>query len=306
VTLTTTNGTLMLAQTSGLTFSSGADGSSAMTVTGVVADINAALNGMSFKPNLDYVGPATIQLTTDDQGNSGSGPAGVVSSSVTITVTAVNDAPVLTPIAPLLTSITEDDVANGGQTIVTIVGASITDPDASAQLGVAITGRTSGNGSWQYSIDGGSTWNAVGTPSDTAALLLRASDLVRFVPNGQDGTTATLTYRAWDQTSGVAGTTVDTAANGGSTAFSVAKDTATINVAAVNDAPVADIASPSYVATEQTVLALENTGLSIDDVDAGGAGVTATLSVVSGTLTVTAGTTGVTVAGSGMHRSMTC
>src|SRR5205807_3658969 len=65
-------------------------------------------------------------------------------------------------------------------------------------------------------------------------------DYVRFVPDAKNGTSATLTYHAWDQTSGTPGHSVDlTAANatGGATAFSLATDTATIAVGDVNDAP---------------------------------------------------------------------
>ena len=69
-------------------------------------------------------------------------------------------------------------------------------------------------------------------------------------------------------------------------------DTATINITAVNDAPVATITPASYSATEQTSLNLKNTGLSVSDVDAGSRLETVTLSVTEGTLTVTAGTSG--------------
>ena len=68
--------------------------------------------------------------------------------------------------------------------------------------------------------------------SDSAALLLRASDLVRFVPDGYNGGTDTITYRAWDQTLGTAGTLADTSSNGGTSAFSSATDTAQLTVAA--------------------------------------------------------------------------
>ncbi|MEQ1680380.1 MAG: cadherin domain-containing protein, partial [Nitrospira sp.] len=45
-----------------------------------------------------------------------------------------------------------------------------------------------------------------------------------------------LTVRAWDQSSGTAGTKVSTASNGGITAFSSATDTVNVTVTAVNDA----------------------------------------------------------------------
>ena len=94
---------------------------------------------------------------------------------------------------------------------------------------------------------------------------------------------------------------VDDGGNTGSGGALTASDTATINIAATNDAPSATITPATYAATEQTTLTLAGSGLSIGDVDAGGASVTTTLSVVSGTLNVTAGTTGVAVAGSGSN-----
>jgi hypothetical protein len=79
-----THGGVTLAGTVGLTFVLG-DGvdDAVMILTGTIAAINAALEGMTFRPQPDYIGQATLQLTVDDQGNSGSGgplaDAGVVS-----------------------------------------------------------------------------------------------------------------------------------------------------------------------------------------------------------------------------------
>jgi hypothetical protein len=69
-----TNGDVTLAGTVGLTFvlGDGVDDTS-MIFTGPMAAVNAALEGMTFKPQPDYVGQATLRLTIDDQGNSGSG-----------------------------------------------------------------------------------------------------------------------------------------------------------------------------------------------------------------------------------------
>src|SRR5439155_16546949 len=94
VTLTATNGTLTLSGTSGLTFSAG-DGTAdvTMTFTGTVANINAALAGMIFGPNSNYNGAASVQITTNDQGNTGSGGSLSDTDTVNITVNAVNDPP---------------------------------------------------------------------------------------------------------------------------------------------------------------------------------------------------------------------
>ncbi len=170
---------------------------------------------------------------TDEAGN----PA----NATTTQTVQVNNAPVLAPISPTLTAITEDQTTNAtdpGQTVSSFIGASISDVDAGAVKGIAITGLTSTNGTWQYSIDGGTTWTAIGAVSNSTALLLDASDKIRFLPDGNNGGTDTITYRAWDETAGTHGTTADTSTNGGTTAFSTATDTAHLTVTSVNDAPV--------------------------------------------------------------------
>ncbi len=183
--------------------------------------------------NLDGVYEVTVQL---DDGN-----GGIDTQALSVTVTDVNDAPVLTPGAPSLPSITEDETANAGQLVSTLLGTSITDLDLGALEGIAVTGLSSGNGAWQYSLDGGGIWSALPTTvSDTGALLLRDSDLIRFVPDGLNADAASADFRAWDQTTGSAGTLADTSLNGGATAFSTAMDTVSIAVTAVNDAPVLD------------------------------------------------------------------
>ncbi len=75
--------------------------------------------------------------------------------------------------------------------------------------------------------------------------------------------------------------------------------TSTVNVAAVNDAPTANITPVSYTTNEKVTLTLHGTGLSISDPDAGTSPVKATVSVKNGVLNAAAGTTGVTVSGSG-------
>ena len=167
--------------------------------------------------------------------------AGNPANATTTQTVQVNDAPVLAPIGPTLTAITEDQTTNAtdpGQTVSSFIGASISDVDAGAVKGIAITGLTSTNGAWQYSINGGTTWTAIGAVSNSTALLLDASDKIRFLPDGNNGGTDTITYRAWDETAGTHGTTADTSTNGGTSAFSTATDTAHLTVTSVNDAPV--------------------------------------------------------------------
>lgn len=97
-------------------------------------------------------------------------------------------------------------------------------------------------GTWEYSTDAGDTWNTINpaTLSDTNALLLSSTDLIRFVPSANYNGDQSFTFKAWDQFTGTAGTYADTTIDpvgDDQPAFSSASGTATITVTAVNDAP---------------------------------------------------------------------
>jgi hypothetical protein len=193
-------------------------------------------------------------------------------SPVTTSVDGTLDDIVIRPtfaLAPLLAS----DTGNTGQTVAVVLASAgvdaVTDADAGAVEGIAITGSTvdAGGGQWQYSLDGGSTWQAVGSVSNAAALLLRDSDRVRFVPDGSTGGSATFDFRAWDQTSGGAGSRVSTASHGGSTAFSSTAQSAVVAVQAGNQAPgVTTSGTPLAYAENQAPTAIDAT-LTVSDAD---------------------------------------
>jgi len=172
-------------------------------------------------------------------------------ATATVTVVAVNDAPVLDSTKSVsMTAVNEDNPAPtaGSSTSSTLVSTLlnvsglISDVDAGALQGIAIT-AVNANGTLWYSTAATPAWTAVGTVSNTSALLLAsdANTRLHFVPAANYNGTITdvFTFRAWDQTSGTAGSKVNTSTNGGTTAFSTATDTVTIVVNAVNDAPVA-------------------------------------------------------------------
>jgi hypothetical protein len=134
-------------------------------------------------------------------------------------------APVLDALkSPMLNSVSEDSGAPSG-TVGTLVSSlvdfanpagqvdNVTDADAGAQLGIAITTANTTNGIWWYSRDNGSTWNALGAVSEGSARLLAADANTRlyFQANADyNGTLSdAITFRAWDQTSGTAGSTAD-------------------------------------------------------------------------------------------------
>jgi hypothetical protein len=113
-----------------------------MTFRGTIADINAALDGMSFTPALAFEGPgASVQITTNDLGNSGAVLAPEFDVR-TVDITVINTPPTLT--AQTL-SVSENSQA--GVLVGTVVA---TDPDLLDPLTYTIV---SGNTGGAFTID---------------------------------------------------------------------------------------------------------------------------------------------------------
>ncbi len=258
VTLTASEGTMTATSAGGVTVSG--SGTAAVTLSGTFTAINTFLDTASavqYTGSSDDTGndTATISVTANDDDGSGD----VALGTVNVDITAVNDAPVLDNAqSPTLTAIDEDagdddgsgadgdddataNANNTGDTVASIVvDSSITDADGSAVEAIAVTAVDNVNGTWQFSTDGGTNWTSInaGTTTDNNALLLDSTDMLRFVPGADYSGSSTITFRAWDTTSGTAGTFADADPNGGSTAFSTASDTASVTVNGVNDTPV--------------------------------------------------------------------
>ncbi|MEN2388563.1 Ig-like domain-containing protein, partial [Comamonas sp. A7-5] len=198
---------------------------------------------LSFRAWDQSIGTASSNGTrtmADTSVNGGSTAFSTGIAQASLSVSSVNDAPVLTPVAPTLPGLTDTSTDNVGVQVSSLYGSNNTDVDSGAFKGIAVTSLNSGNGTWQYSLDGGASWQDAGAVSATSALLLRSSDRVRFVPDGINGTTASFTFLAWDQsgaTAGMQGSKANASSTGGSTAFSIGSDTASVTVTAVNDAP---------------------------------------------------------------------
>ncbi|MBS0452374.1 MAG: tandem-95 repeat protein [Proteobacteria bacterium] len=204
------------------------------------ADYATAIRAVSFSSSSESPGtaPRSLTVTVND------GVQDSQSATSNISVQAVNDAPVL---ADTVLTMSVEDVAGApvgavGSLVSSLVGG-VSDVDAGASKGVAVTATVTTNGSWWFSLDNGATWQSMGTVSNTSARLLAADGQTRvyFQPrsgfNGDAGNA--LTFRAWDQTNGVAnGALSSTATNGGTSAFSSGTDTVAVTVIAVNDAPV--------------------------------------------------------------------
>lgn len=174
VTVTTTNGTLTLgkvhdacsAQSTGacleyITGTGTADAS--LTVRGSLADLITAFDANTkFVPNRNFTGTASVTMTVNDEGNFGNGGAKQVQKTCTITVSAVNDAPVVT--VPATQTILEDTSLVFGP----VNPLSVADPDASTVL-VTITAQ---HGTATLSGTGGLLFSA-GQGDGTADALMQ-------------------------------------------------------------------------------------------------------------------------------------
>ena len=214
-------------------------------------------------------------------------------SSATLTIADANDAPTLTATPITLTGINEDPTTNNGDAINSAAFTGlISDIDAGAVKGIAVTQVDNTNGKWKYTTDG-TTWldfsataGSVVDLSTTARLLsaAAATNRIRFVPNASyNGTAGNITFRAWDTTTGTNGSTANTSTNGGATAFSSATDTATLTVTAVNDAPTA--ADKTATLNEDSAHTFSTADFDFADVDTGD-----TLAAITITQLPTAGT----------------
>ncbi|MEM8910529.1 MAG: LamG-like jellyroll fold domain-containing protein, partial [Planctomycetota bacterium] len=64
VSLSVNDGNLTLSQTAGITFVSGSNGSNSFVINGTESDLNAAFEGMTFRPRQDFSGSVTLSMTT--------------------------------------------------------------------------------------------------------------------------------------------------------------------------------------------------------------------------------------------------
>jgi hypothetical protein len=188
--------------------------------------------------------------TTDLSATGSVGGNTAFSVAIATLAAPINHAPVLGTTPPTLPSMNEDVSASPAITVSTLLtGVGYSDADAKALSGVALVGAT-GPGQWKYSLDG-SHWFAVPAVDQASALLLTSKNKLRFEPGLHQSGTATLTYLAWDETSGRPGQLFDIATTGGGSAFSSNQLTAQLVVNHVNH-------SPTWTTTTLTLTATGN------------------------------------------------
>ncbi|MEN0107399.1 MAG: hypothetical protein AAGC84_13350, partial [Pseudomonas sp.] len=183
VTLTSSNGLVTLSGTTGLSFLVGSGtGDSTMTFEGTLADINNALNGLVFSPTSGYHGAASLQITSNDLGLSGSGGNQTDTDTVSITIAANN--PTITSVSStpsgsygvgqtVLVSVTFDqtvdvDTTGGLPTLVLETGAI----DRSATY---VAGSGSNTLTFSYTVQAGDTSGDLDYQSTSALALNGAS-----------------------------------------------------------------------------------------------------------------------------------
>src|SRR5262249_30453634 len=122
-----------------------------------------------FVPAADFNGnvPAALTFLAWDGSNgqtegaladttTGSSAYSAASATASISVTPVNDAPVLDGQATTLSGMSVNQLNTSGTLVSTLLSGHTSDVDGDS-VGIAITAADNGHGSWQYTRDGGST-----------------------------------------------------------------------------------------------------------------------------------------------------
>lgn len=199
--------------------------------------------------------PQTVSVTAS--------AGGYAPGSDVIIVRHVNHAPQLTPTSPQLGTILESE---SFELDITTFVTGIDEPDFGDSVGGIAVLSADGAGTWYFSIGGQAFAEMTGVGEDSA-LLMPPDARVRFVPAGGNGGIASLTYRAWDATSGSFGGMADARNPGDISPFSAAVDTASLTIGNQNDPPTAITVSSLSVAENDAGAVIGNVLVSDPDPD---------------------------------------
>ena len=192
----------------------------------------------SFDPtgHYDYLSANETATVTFNYFAVGANGADSDTHTVTVTVHGQNQAPVIAN--PNISLGAAVATTSGEQVSAFLSGVS--DVNLDDPHGIAVT-ATGGSGTWEWSTNG-TTWHSLPSTNNAAAFLLAPSDYVRFTAN-VSATIPSLTYHAWDETTGSAGTAVNltaAGATGARTAFSTGTGTAAVSLGGATAPPVAN------------------------------------------------------------------
>ena len=293
LTLAAASGTLTLAGTAGLTFTTGTGTANpTMVFKGTLANINAALNGLTYAAP-SVAGTSTLTVTINDLGNTGLGGPLSATASVPISISAVQPVVSLTKSSPSFTQ--------GGSAAVLDAGLTVADP-GNPKLASATVVIASGFAANQDVLTFTQVTGIIGGYNSVSVALT-------FTGSATLATYQTLlesvTYKDTSNDPSTTPRNISFVVNDGSTSsLPVFK---TVTVVEVNQTPTLTVP----VSTPQPLSVTENNNLifsaansnaiSVADIDANGGLEQVTLQVSHGTLTL-GSTTGLTFSiGSGSN-----
>ncbi|SHH24803.1 cell wall-binding repeat-containing protein [Desulfosporosinus lacus] len=229
-------------------------GTGTLTLTGTVSDISAfiATGQIAFTTAANSTESVTLTIGINDGGKTGSGGAKTDSSTVTLTVTAVNDVPIVTASSDI--SVTENLPSP-------LTGISFSDVDAGSNGSETMT-LSVPSGTLSAISSGGVTVTGAGT--GTLTLTGTVSDINAFIAAGQIAfTTAANSTESVTLTIGV-----NDGGNTGSGGALTASKTVTLTVTAVNNAPTAKSVVPTQSITGTGTVSFTASDIA-EDVDSG-------------------------------------
>ncbi|HEV8327822.1 MAG TPA: DUF4347 domain-containing protein, partial [Nitrospiraceae bacterium] len=276
----TTNGTWFYSTNNGASWNA----------LGAVANANARLlaadanTRLYFQPNANYNGTLASAITfrawdqisgsngalADTSTNGGTTAFSTATDTASLVVNAVNDAPTAT-ITPLTYSATE-------QISLTLhgTGMSVADIDAGVASVTATVSVTSGT----ISVAAGTTGVTVaGSGTATVTLTGTLTQINDLLAGNLSGTLTYLNSSDTPLPSATLTLSVNDGGNTGAGGALVGSDTATINLTAVDDAPVNTVPGAQTVNEDTSLVFSSGNGnlIAISDVDAGGSSVQVTL-----------------------------
>ncbi|RZL00316.1 MAG: tandem-95 repeat protein, partial [Rubrivivax sp.] len=238
-----------------------------VTLTGSVSAINATLAdalGLVYLSDADFAGPETLSMTTQDGVNTGTAPPLTVTSSHTVTVAAVNDAPTAVIGQSVYDAVEQTDMALHN------TGLRIGDVDAGTDSVQVRLDAQDG----LISVNPGATGVSVTNSGTRGVILFGRVDQINELLDGLNG--GTIVYRHASDTPPATDTltlTINDLGHTGTGGSLHQSSSVTINLTAVNDAPAA--VNDSAVVLEDAVLS--GSSVLANDTDAEGDGLTAVL-----------------------------
>ena len=280
VTLQVNEGTLALAETSGLTITTnGSHGT--LTFSGSSGDVSVALASVVYTPLHEYEGPDTLKVSVD----------GISSATASIFVTGVPDTPTISTPTAFITNENAPHLVSG-LTVASADPGSTDDQDTyTATLYVEHGTLSVGSGNFTVAVTGtGTSGNELIITGSLTEVNLALTDIT-YTPTTEYEGADTVHFTA---------TTTEEAAVGGGTSAPAVQTTATIMVEGVPDTPT--ISTPTAFITNENAPHLVS-GLTVASADPGSTDdqdtYTATLYVEHGTLSVGSGNFTVAVTGTG-------